>query len=142
MTILMPRPLETWTPLAYLASIVATSVLALMGWLINQQVKDIEFRSLGGRFTHTDEASSMQQQRDWIDNRFENFTKARDRLVDILVHQAHKDLRQVHEDLKREDRRLQCGQDRMEGRECVFDGLDYTPGEPTDQEMIAREFDE
>jgi hypothetical protein len=104
--------------------------LALVGWLVNQQIKDIEFRSQGGRFTHIDEAASMKEQRQWVDHRFDDFTAIRDRLIDILVHQAH-------EDLKREDRRLQCQVDRLEGRECILDGLDYTPGLPEQQGAIV-----
>jgi hypothetical protein len=127
----MPRSLEAWTPAAYLASIVATGLLALVGWLVNQQIKDIEFRSHGGRFTHIDEATSMQQQRDWIDRRFTEFTEARDRLVDILVHS-------VHQDLKREDRRLQCQIDRIEGRECILDGLNLESPLTRPEELMAR----
>ena len=106
----MARSLETWDPMSVMLTIMLTGALGFCGWLFNEQVKDNAFRQAGGRFTETDARDlEMRLKRDDDDRH-----KAPPAwLVNKLS------------DLTQEQRRLQCQIDRLEGNECIFDGLDW-----------------
>ena len=87
----MAGKLDTWTPATTMLAILLAAVLAFISALASEQKKDIEFRSYGGRFSHKDADDLAIMYRTYTDNRIFNYV----------------------DDLKREDRRLQCQIDRL-----------------------------
>ena len=111
----MVKPLENWTPANAMLAICLGAIVTFIVFLASEQKKDLEFRSYGGRFSRDDAEKLSIRNQVYTDSHIEN--------------------------LEREDRRLQCQIDRLEGRKCILDGLKFeTPWPIGDREMIAQQY--
>ena len=104
----MVRRLDSWDPLSVMLTIMLSAAIGFVAWLFNEQIKDNAFRARGGRFSVQDGAQLEHHMKEYFDERFP---------PPWLLHRL--------DDIQREQRRLQCGQDVLEGRDCLLDGLDW-----------------
>lgn len=79
-----------WNPISQMLAAVLSLLLMFLVWMGSEQLRDIEFRAAGSRFT----------------------TEDAERLHNTILATCQMELR-----------RIQCQIDRLEGHECVFDGL-------------------
>ena len=106
----MPRRRDTWDPLSVMLTIMLTGALGFGGWLFTEQIKDHAFRHVGDRFTAT-QARELEMRLGRREDERHHAPPAW--LVNKLA------------DLTQEQRRLQCQIDRLEGNDCILDGLKW-----------------
>ena len=111
----------SWDRNDVLLGLMLGALLSFVAWMFSQQLEDRDFRAAGSRWTAADAASQERRL-----------------LAEIESKYPPAWLLTRIDDLVTEQKRLQCQIDRLEGNECILDGLDFhgVPN-PKPRERIA-----
>ena len=100
--------LGSWDRNDTLLAIMLGAFLSFSGWLFSEQLADRDFRSAGSRWTAHDAREQERRLHAEIASKYPPPW-----LIDRL------------DNIVSEQKRLQCQIDRLEGNECLLDGLEF-----------------